>query len=210
MAGVLAMALRRAGRRRPPAGRPPHPQLRAPGPALRPGGRPPPRAAHPRPGGDPPPPAGGGHAGPGPPGPGGWAAGEAGDSDPEVARLLAVLANAGPAGLTVPELVGATGRQKTWVYDRLADLQQTGPGHRGARPVPARPASRRVAGERCRESTRPPSFRGPPRRARAAIGAQGASESAEFRGKTTAPASAPLRCRRHWPPRQGGSWLART
>jgi DNA-binding IclR family transcriptional regulator len=43
-----------------------------------------------------------------------------------VARLLAVLANAGPAGLTVTELVVATGRQKTWVYDRLGDLQQAG------------------------------------------------------------------------------------
>jgi DNA-binding IclR family transcriptional regulator len=52
--------------------------------------------------------------------------GEAGASDPEVARLLAVLANAGPAGLTVTELVVATGRQKTWVYDRLADLQPAG------------------------------------------------------------------------------------
>ena len=47
-----------------------------------------------------------------------------GNGDPEVARLLAVLANAGPAGLTVTELLVATGRQKTWVYDRLADLQQ--------------------------------------------------------------------------------------
>lgn len=28
------------------------------------------------------------------------------------------------AGLTVTELLVATGRQKTWVYDRLADLQQ--------------------------------------------------------------------------------------
>ena len=84
-------------------------------------------AAHPRPDGDePPPPAGGGHANPGPPGPGGWAAGEAADGDPEVARLLAVLANASPTGLTVTELVAATGRQKTWVYDRLADLQQVG------------------------------------------------------------------------------------
>jgi DNA-binding IclR family transcriptional regulator len=35
-----------------------------------------------------------------------------------------VLANAGPAGLTVTELLVATGRQKTWVYDRLAELQQ--------------------------------------------------------------------------------------
>jgi DNA-binding IclR family transcriptional regulator len=35
-----------------------------------------------------------------------------------------VLANAGPAGLTVIELLVATGRQKTWVYARLADLQQ--------------------------------------------------------------------------------------
>jgi DNA-binding IclR family transcriptional regulator len=47
-------------------------------------------------------------------------------ADPEVARLLAVLANAGPAGLTVTDLVVATGRQKTWVYDRLVDLQQAG------------------------------------------------------------------------------------
>jgi len=43
-----------------------------------------------------------------------------------VGRLLAVLGNAGPPGLTVTELVVATGRQKTWVYDRLGDLQQTG------------------------------------------------------------------------------------
>jgi hypothetical protein len=28
------------------------------------------------------------------------------------------------AGLTVTELVVATGRQKTWVYDRLGELQQ--------------------------------------------------------------------------------------
>ena len=84
-------------------------------------------AAHPRPGSDqPPPPASGDRASPAPPGPGGWTAGEAGASDPEVARLLAVLANAGPAGLTVTELVVATGRQKTWVYDRLADLQPAG------------------------------------------------------------------------------------
>jgi hypothetical protein len=79
----------------------------------------------PRPGGDQPPsPSGGGHANPVPPGLGGWVAGEAGDSDPEVARLLAVLANAGLAGLTVTELVVASGRQKTWVYDRLGDLHQ--------------------------------------------------------------------------------------
>ena len=52
--------------------------------------------------------------------------GEADAGDPEVARLRAVLANAGPAGLTVTDLVVATGRQKTWVYDRLGDLQQTG------------------------------------------------------------------------------------
>ena len=84
-----------------------------------------PAAAHSGPGGDqPPPPAGGGHADPGSPGPGGWTPPEVDGADPEVARLLAVLANAGPAGLTVPELVMATGRQKTWVYDRLADLQQ--------------------------------------------------------------------------------------
>jgi S-DNA-T family DNA segregation ATPase FtsK/SpoIIIE len=93
--------------------------------------------AHSRLGGDqPPPPPGGGHAGPGPPGPGppgpgppgpgGWTPPEVdgGGGDPEVARLLAVLANAGPAGLTVIDLLVATGRQKTWVYDRLADLQQ--------------------------------------------------------------------------------------
>jgi hypothetical protein len=84
--------------------------------------------AHPRPGNDPPPPpAGGGHLGdPLPPGPGGWAVGEVDAGDSEVARLQAVFANAGPAGLTVTELVAATGRQKTWVYDRLVDLQQTG------------------------------------------------------------------------------------
>jgi S-DNA-T family DNA segregation ATPase FtsK/SpoIIIE len=84
-------------------------------------------AAHPRPGAaQPPPPAGPGHANPVPPGPGGWAAGEAAAGDPEVARLLAVLTNGGPSGLTVTELVVATGRQKTWVYDRLADLQHAG------------------------------------------------------------------------------------
>jgi DNA segregation ATPase FtsK/SpoIIIE, S-DNA-T family len=84
-------------------------------------------AIHPRPGGDsPPPPAGGDHADPVALSPGGWAPPEAAASDPEVARLLAVLANAGPAGLTVTELVVATGRQKTWVYDRLAELQQAG------------------------------------------------------------------------------------
>jgi hypothetical protein len=85
----------------PPARRPPRPQLRPPGRGHRPGGRPPPRRPAP-PGGDPPPPpAGGGHANPEPPSPGGWAVGEAADGDPEVARLLAVLANAGPSGLTV-------------------------------------------------------------------------------------------------------------
>jgi S-DNA-T family DNA segregation ATPase FtsK/SpoIIIE len=84
-------------------------------------------AAHPHPGGDqPPPPTGDDRADPAPPRPGGWAAGEAGAGDPEVARLLAVLANAGPAGLTVTELVVATGRQKTWVYERLAELQPAG------------------------------------------------------------------------------------
>jgi hypothetical protein len=71
-----------------------------------------------------PPPAGGG--GGSPPDRGGWAADEAADGDPEVARLLAVLTNGGPSGLSVTELVVATGRQKTWVYDRLADLQQAG------------------------------------------------------------------------------------
>jgi DNA segregation ATPase FtsK/SpoIIIE, S-DNA-T family len=82
-------------------------------------------AAHPlSPGGDqPPPPAGGGHADPTPPSPGRWTPPEVG-GEPEVARLLAVLTNAGPDGLTVPELLVATGRQKTWVYDRLVDLQQ--------------------------------------------------------------------------------------
>jgi hypothetical protein len=54
----------------------------------------------------------------------GRAADETGDGDPEVARLLAVLANGGLAGLPATELVVATGRQKTWVYDRLGDLQQ--------------------------------------------------------------------------------------
>ena len=69
--------------------------------------------AQPRPGGNPqPPPAGPAHGDPEPSAPGHWAAGEAAAGDPEVARLLA---NAGPAGLTVPELVAATGRQKTWV-----------------------------------------------------------------------------------------------
>jgi hypothetical protein len=82
-------------------------------------------AAQPRPGGDqPPPPAGGSHADPMPPRAGAWSAGEGDTADPEVTRLLAVLANAGPSGLTVTELVVATGRQKTWVYDRLSDLQQ--------------------------------------------------------------------------------------
>jgi hypothetical protein len=42
-----------------------------------------------------------------------------------------VLANAGHGGLTVTDLVVATGRQKTgrqktWRYDRLADLQPAG------------------------------------------------------------------------------------
>jgi S-DNA-T family DNA segregation ATPase FtsK/SpoIIIE len=83
-------------------------------------------AAHPRPDAGQPTPTGGDHPDPVPPGPDGWAAGEAADGDPEVARLLAVLANGGPGGLTVTELVAATGRQKTWVYDRLADLQQAG------------------------------------------------------------------------------------
>jgi hypothetical protein len=84
-------------------------------------------AAQPRPGGDvPPPPAGPDHGDTGPPDPGGSAAGEAAVSDPEVTRLLAVLANAGPVGLTVTELVVATGRQKTWAYDRLGDLQHAG------------------------------------------------------------------------------------
>jgi S-DNA-T family DNA segregation ATPase FtsK/SpoIIIE len=82
-------------------------------------------AAHARLGGDqPPPPTGGGHTDPAPAGPGGWTPPEVGGADPEVARLLGVLANAGPAGLTVTELVVATGRQKTWVYDWLAELQQ--------------------------------------------------------------------------------------
>jgi S-DNA-T family DNA segregation ATPase FtsK/SpoIIIE len=82
-------------------------------------------AAHSRLGGDqPPPPPGGGHPDPAPAGPGGWTPPQGGAGDPEVARLLAVVANAGPTGLTVTELLVATGRQKTWVYDRLADLQQ--------------------------------------------------------------------------------------
>jgi DNA-binding IclR family transcriptional regulator len=56
---------------------------------------------------------------------GGWAAASPAD-DPEVARLLAVLTTAGSAGLTVTEMVMATGRQKTWVYERLAELQPAG------------------------------------------------------------------------------------
>jgi hypothetical protein len=82
----------------------------------------------PRPGGTQPPapPPTGGHPDPVPSGPGGWAAGEPGGGDPELARLLAVVVNAGPAGVTVAELVVATGRQKTWVYDRLVELQQAG------------------------------------------------------------------------------------
>jgi predicted Rossmann fold nucleotide-binding protein DprA/Smf involved in DNA uptake len=83
-------------------------------------------ATHPRPGGEQPPPPTGGHADPNPTEPGGQAAGEAAAGDPEVARLLAVLSNAGTAGLTVTELVVATGRQKTWVYERLAELQPAG------------------------------------------------------------------------------------
>jgi DNA-binding IclR family transcriptional regulator len=39
---------------------------------------------------------------------------------------LAVLANAGPAGRTVTELLVATGRQQTWVSDRLGELQRSG------------------------------------------------------------------------------------
>ena len=81
-------------------------------------------AAPSRLGGDQPPPPAGGDGDPGPAGSGGWTPSEVGAGDPEVARLLAVLATAGPAGLTVTELLVATGRQKTWVYDRLADLQQ--------------------------------------------------------------------------------------
>jgi S-DNA-T family DNA segregation ATPase FtsK/SpoIIIE len=81
-------------------------------------------AAHARLGGDQPPPPTGGHTDPAPAGPCGWTPPEVGGADPEVARLVAVLANAGPAGLTVTELLVATGRQKTWVYDRLAELQQ--------------------------------------------------------------------------------------
>jgi S-DNA-T family DNA segregation ATPase FtsK/SpoIIIE len=85
-------------------------------------------AAHPRPGGtaQPPQPTGGAHGDWAPPAAGAWAADEAGVDDPEVARMLAVLAIAGPAGLTVTNLVVATGRQKTWIYDRLAELQGAG------------------------------------------------------------------------------------
>jgi hypothetical protein len=49
-----------------------------------------------------------------------WATGRPGD--PDVERLLDVLAKAGPSGLTVPELEQAVGRRKTWLYDRLAEL----------------------------------------------------------------------------------------
>ena len=82
----------------------------------------------------PPSPAGGGHDDPGPSSAGGWTSARR-PPRPEVARLLAMLANAGSVGLTVTEIVVATGRQKTWVYDRLTDLQQAGevqrasPGH---------------------------------------------------------------------------------
>jgi hypothetical protein len=69
---------------------------------------------------------GGGHVDSASPTAGGWPANQAGADDPEVARLLAVLANTGPADLTVTQLVAASGRQKTWFYDRLADLQQAG------------------------------------------------------------------------------------
>jgi S-DNA-T family DNA segregation ATPase FtsK/SpoIIIE len=78
-------------------------------------------AAHPGPGGDPPVPL----TDPAQPGTGSWAAPSPSD-DPEVARLLAVLTIAGPAGLTVTEMVMATGRQKTWLYERLAELQPAG------------------------------------------------------------------------------------
>jgi DNA segregation ATPase FtsK/SpoIIIE, S-DNA-T family len=78
-------------------------------------------AAQPSPGGDPPAPP----TDPTQPGMGGWAA-PSPAVDPEVARLLAVLTTAGPAGLTVAEMVMASGRQKTWVYERLAELQPTG------------------------------------------------------------------------------------
>jgi S-DNA-T family DNA segregation ATPase FtsK/SpoIIIE len=86
-----------------------------------------PSVAHPSLGGtQPPPPTGGTRGDPEPPPSRGWAAEEAAGGDPDVARLVAVLGNAGPAGLTVAELVVATGRQKTWIYDRLGDLQQAG------------------------------------------------------------------------------------
>lgn len=55
----------------------------------------------------------------------GWAAGGR-TGDPDVALLLDVLAKAGPAGLTVPELEQAIGRRKTWLYDRLAELVHAG------------------------------------------------------------------------------------
>jgi FtsK/SpoIIIE family len=137
----------------PPARRPPRPQLRPPGRGLRPGGRPPPRRPAP-PGGDPPPPpAGGGHANPEPPSPGGWAVGEAADGDPEVARLLAVLANAGPSGLTVTRPGGR---------DRTEDLGHTSglatSSRRAWSSAPARAATGwsnlpNGVGEPCRETT---------------------------------------------------------
>jgi S-DNA-T family DNA segregation ATPase FtsK/SpoIIIE len=40
--------------------------------------------------------------------------------------LLAALADIGPRGAKVAELAEATGRQKTWVYERLQDLQREG------------------------------------------------------------------------------------
>jgi hypothetical protein len=55
----------------------------------------------------------------------GWAAGGR-SGDPDVERLLDVLAKAGSAGLTVPELEQVVGRRKTWLYDRLAELVRAG------------------------------------------------------------------------------------
>jgi hypothetical protein len=71
-------------------------------------------------------PAGGGHADPTPGGPGGWAAGEAGAGDPRSRGCWPCSPTLALAGRTVTELVVADGRQETWVYDRLGDLQQAG------------------------------------------------------------------------------------
>jgi S-DNA-T family DNA segregation ATPase FtsK/SpoIIIE len=48
-----------------------------------------------------------------------------GDRDPDTA-LLAALQTAGPDGTGIAELLAVTGRRRTWLYDRLADLAASG------------------------------------------------------------------------------------